>query len=130
MTILNCELDSIQLKEIPLKYPVKKIEVVQSEESSQLSFLIDSEIESTDIEIQNNIIDIMLRTAIDNNANKITEIRKKWLIDTIVLDPGHGGKDPGNRGNGYFEKNIALNIALNVGEILTKNKVKTKIIKK
>ena len=37
---------------------------------------------------------------------------------------GHGGKDPGNRGNGYFEKNIALNIALNVGEILTKNKVK------
>ena len=42
----------------------------------------------------------------------------------VVVDAGHGGKDPGNRGNGYFEKNIALNIALNVGEILTKNKVK------
>ena len=42
----------------------------------------------------------------------------------VVVDAGHGGKDPGNRGNGYFEKNIALNIALNVGEILTQNKVK------
>ena len=24
----------------------------------------------------------------------------------VVVDAGHGGKDPGNRGNGYFEKNI------------------------
>ena len=29
---------------------------------------------------------------------------------TIVIDPGHGGKDPGNTGNGYLEKNIALKI--------------------
>ena len=34
---------------------------------------------------------------------------------TVVLDPGHGGKDPGNTGNGYLEKNIALSIALKVG---------------
>lgn len=34
---------------------------------------------------------------------------------TVVLDAGHGGKDPGNRGNGYYEKNIALSIALKVG---------------
>tara|TARA_S200000501_G_scaffold103908_1_gene97308 strand:- start:3336 stop:4418 length:1083 start_codon:yes stop_codon:yes gene_type:complete len=40
---------------------------------------------------------------------------------TIVIDPGHGGKDPGNTGNGYLEKNIALRIALGLGEILEKN---------
>lgn len=39
---------------------------------------------------------------------------------TVVLDPGHGGKDPGNRGNGYYEKNIALSIALKVGYELEK----------
>ncbi|QCX02306.1 N-acetylmuramoyl-L-alanine amidase [Aggregatimonas sangjinii] len=39
----------------------------------------------------------------------------------IVLDAGHGGHDPGNLGNGYFEKNIALNIVLNIGEILEKD---------
>ena len=36
----------------------------------------------------------------------------------VVLDAGHGGHDPGNLGNGYMEKNIALNIVLKVGEIL------------
>lgn len=41
---------------------------------------------------------------------------------TIVLDAGHGGHDPGNLGNGYLEKNIALNIVLNVGAILKEKK--------
>mgnify|MGYP000569044239 CR=1 FL=1 len=40
----------------------------------------------------------------------------------VVLDAGHGGHDPGNLGNGYLEKNIALNIVLKVGEILGANK--------
>ena len=41
-------------------------------------------------------------------------------VFTVVLDAGHGGKDPGNRGNGYYEKNIALSIALQVGSELEK----------
>lgn len=40
----------------------------------------------------------------------------------VVLDAGHGGHDPGNLGNGYLEKKIALNIVLKVGEMLSKNK--------
>ncbi len=40
----------------------------------------------------------------------------------IVLDAGHGGHDPGNLGNGYLEKNIALNIVLKVGAILEQHK--------
>ncbi|TXD57045.1 N-acetylmuramoyl-L-alanine amidase [Polaribacter sp. IC066] len=40
---------------------------------------------------------------------------------TIVIDAGHGGKDPGNLGNGYKEKNIALKVALLVGKELNKN---------
>jgi len=40
----------------------------------------------------------------------------------VVLDAGHGGHDPGNLGNGYLEKKIALNIVLKVGEILSNNK--------
>ena len=38
----------------------------------------------------------------------------------VVLDAGHGGHDPGNLGNGYKEKDIALNIVLEVGKILEK----------
>lgn len=39
----------------------------------------------------------------------------------VVLDAGHGGHDPGNLGNGYLEKNIALSIVLKAGAILEKN---------
>ena len=39
----------------------------------------------------------------------------------VVLDAGHGGHDPGNLGNGYKEKDIALKIVLEMGRELEKN---------
>ena len=39
----------------------------------------------------------------------------------VVLDAGHGGKDPGNLGNGYKEKDIALKVVLSIGKALEKN---------
>ena len=42
---------------------------------------------------------------------------KKFVV---VLDAGHGGKDPGNLGNGYREKDIALKTVLAVGKALEK----------
>ncbi|WPY97112.1 N-acetylmuramoyl-L-alanine amidase [Christiangramia sp. OXR-203] len=40
----------------------------------------------------------------------------------VVLDAGHGGKDPGNMGNGFKEKDIALSIILKIGAELEKYK--------
>ena len=40
----------------------------------------------------------------------------------VVIDAGHGGTDPGNLGNGYFEKDIVLKIALEVGKLLKADK--------
>ena len=40
----------------------------------------------------------------------------------VVLDAGHGGKDPGNVGNGYIEKDIALKVTLLVGKYLEDTK--------
>ncbi|GAA4302077.1 N-acetylmuramoyl-L-alanine amidase [Aestuariibaculum suncheonense] len=39
----------------------------------------------------------------------------------VVLDAGHGGHDPGNMGNGFKEKDIALKIVLEVGKMIEKN---------
>ena len=39
---------------------------------------------------------------------------------TIILDAGHGGKDPGKSYHGFTEKEIALKTTLKVGEFLEK----------
>ena len=52
-------------------------------------------------------------------TNKIQSQEKPFVV---VLDAGHGGHDSGNRGNGYYEKNIALSIALKIGKTLEKTK--------
>ena len=42
---------------------------------------------------------------------------------TVVIDPGHGGKDPGSPGTGrykVYEKDIALDISIRLGELIKK----------
>ncbi|MGI6717594.1 MAG: N-acetylmuramoyl-L-alanine amidase [Bacteroidales bacterium] len=46
---------------------------------------------------------------------------KEYKIHTIVLDPGHGGKDPGAIGGGYKEKDIVLSICKKLGALIEKN---------
>lgn len=50
-----------------------------------------------------------------------TQVPKTSIVKTIVLDPGHGGKDPGNLGTKRYkttEKDVALAITLLVGKYL------------
>ncbi len=42
-------------------------------------------------------------------------------IDKLVIDAGHGGKDPGTIGKHTKEKYVALSIALKLGELVKKN---------
>lgn len=47
---------------------------------------------------------------------------------TVVLDPGHGGKDPGAVGKTGQEKEINLNVALAVGKLITEKYPDVKIV--
>jgi N-acetylmuramoyl-L-alanine amidase len=63
-----------------------------------------------------------------NVAIKNIDIEKnKWKFSTIIIDPGHGGKDPGAVGyRGTLEKDIALDVAKRLEKKISKNmKVKT-----
>ena len=44
------------------------------------------------------------------------EARERWKLDTVVIDPGHGGKDPGATANGLYEKDIVLDVAHKLGD--------------
>jgi N-acetylmuramoyl-L-alanine amidase len=50
---------------------------------------------------------------------------KEWII---VLDPGHGGRDPGALGSSSSEKNITLSIAFKTGKYLEQNLNNVKVI--
>jgi len=55
--------------------------------------------------------------------------KSNWMIDTIVIDPGHGGKDPGALGYYHLkEKDIVLKIALKLGKYLKKRLPGVKIL--
>ena len=56
-------------------------------------------------------------TSFNKNDTEV-QLKDKFVV---VLDAGHGGHDPGNIGNGYLEKKIALAIVLNVGKQLEKH---------
>jgi N-acetylmuramoyl-L-alanine amidase len=44
--------------------------------------------------------------------------RERWKLDTVVIDPGHGGKDPGAVANGLHEKDIVLDVAHKLGDYI------------
>ena len=48
-------------------------------------------------------------------------IQAEGSIFTVVIDPGHGGRDPGAIGKRGKEKNINLNVALKLGNLIQKN---------
>ena len=79
--------------------------------------------------IKNRLKIIISSTAKTKNvAIKNIDIEKnKWKFSTIIIDPGHGGKDPGAVGyRGTLEKDIALDVAKRLEKKISKNmKVKT-----
>ncbi|SHK80622.1 N-acetylmuramoyl-L-alanine amidase family protein [Rhodothermus profundi] len=56
--------------------------------------------------------------ALNKQPTASPRVADRWHLDTIVIDPGHGGKDPGAVANGVREKDVTLAVALKLGEYL------------
>ncbi len=122
LTIAGAKVDSLSLVESQLRNPVVRIRTIQSQESAQVSFLLKSKVDDFELEAYNDHISIFLRTAMAENADKIKEMRRRWLLDTIVIDAGHGGKDSGAIGiGGLQEKTVTLDIAKKLGKLIETN---------
>jgi N-acetylmuramoyl-L-alanine amidase len=50
------------------------------------------------------------------------------ILKTVVLDAGHGGKDPGAIGTYSSEKNIALSVVLKLGKLLRDSLPQLKVV--
>jgi N-acetylmuramoyl-L-alanine amidase len=118
---------------------VSKVEGFQLGETASIAFKLKKNIISKELVFDNDSNDfyVNLRTqetiAKESGNEKLKsdleEQKKRWLIDTIVLDAGHGGKDPGAIGfSKYYEKNIVLPITLQLGQILQEKMPDMKIV--
>ncbi len=130
---------------------VKDIVAIQSPTSVQLTFRLSGKIAASEILREEGTQDILVsvrthagaeppasesrtgnaggkptvnppeRTASPVFSPDLAERRKRWDLDVIVIDPGHGGHDPGTIGiSGVYEKDIALAISLKLGSLIKK----------
>src|ERR1700741_5406203 len=49
-------------------------------------------------------------------------------VKTVVIDAGHGGKDPGCNGDSHNEKDVTLAVALKLGKLIEENLKDVKVI--
>jgi N-acetylmuramoyl-L-alanine amidase len=68
---------------------------------------------------------IALLSMVISGSSPLPKSKSGWVI---VIDPGHGGRDPGAIGSFSYEKNIVLPVALRMGDYLEKNIPNVKVI--
>ena len=124
VTLYGGSLDSVRIASEQRMGIVKKIVPFQFESSAQVSFLLDEDVSDRNVYVDKGEVLVTLRSSKAVDPAWVTSSgvdRKRWLIDTIVIDPGHGGKHPGAVGKtGLMEKVVTLDIARRLKELLKK----------
>ncbi len=106
---------------------VKEVRPVQTGMVTQLSFRLQQEIDASQVSISNQgstiLVSLPTQEVVPEAVLRTLERdRQKWRIDTIVLDPGHGGRDPGAIGpEGTREKDVTLQVALRLKKLMEKD---------
>ncbi|MBL7073854.1 N-acetylmuramoyl-L-alanine amidase [candidate division KSB1 bacterium] len=129
VTIYGGKIDSTKLANEETGGIVRKILPFQLPESAQISFLLKGKVKEKIKEVSDRAITISLVTSTEVGPSRtatpkslkdnLEKERAKWAIDCIVIDPGHGGKDPGAIGkSGYQEKTATLDIAKRLARLL------------
>ncbi len=111
---------------------------IQSPNSIQLSFRLKQKYVSKQVFVDSTTNSVIIALYSSADVQKIfsEELKKKlenekknWKLDVIVIDPGHGGKDPGTIGvHGTEEKNVALAVGLDLRQDLRRALPKVKVV--
>lgn len=111
---------------------VRTVEFKDIAGNSQLEFRLKDgySTHETFLDIENNDILITIHNKkFEHVESPIIDNMKKWQFDVVVIDAGHGGKDPGAIGiTGVYEKDINLAIALKLGALIKQNLPDVKVV--
>jgi len=101
---------------------VKDVVAEQIGELAHVAFHLKRDMSGANFDVSQHSNSIWLSIPSKNNKDIFENLeheKEKWRIDKIVIDPGHGGKDPGTIGaNGTYEKDVVLQISKRLKELL------------
>ena len=127
LTIAGAVIDTTNINNGLTRGVVRQIESDQIGSTAQVAFKLGSKVISHDWYqgLDPNEIVITLRTPLGQIENHLEDVKDKWRLDIVVLDAGHGGKDPGAIGKyGTKEKDVVLDITKRAGKLLEKSGIK------
>jgi N-acetylmuramoyl-L-alanine amidase len=132
ITLYGGTLDTIKLASEGIPGIFRKLLSFQSEHSAQMSFQFERKILDRKVTVGEGTVSVSVWTSdkLHDISNALPEKAKaRWLIDTIVIDPGHGGRDPGAIGpTGAKEKDINLAIAFRLKSLLERRLPQAKVL--
>ncbi len=105
---------------------IREIIPLMAKEMLQFNVKLRMKIDGIDYFIEPETGDIIISLRHNYQKNAVPSdksiAKNRWLIDTIVLDPGHGGKrSPGAVApDGTMEKDIVLDVSRRLGNLLKK----------
>ena len=106
---------------IPQNSTIRSVTADQLDGTSQLTFRLRGTVEGVDVLHRDSPPEILLtirRPYVIDQTHYLNQERAKWKLDKIVLDAGHGGYDPGARGNGLKEKDVTLDVVKRLGKLI------------
>ncbi len=143
VTLPSASVDTAALNAAEINPVIEQMIAVQSPTSAQISFKLTKKINTSEVvqDAASNDILVSIHTvappskkeiAADRKRQEAEERkrqeemqsqldaqRKKWKLDVVVLDAGHGGNDPGTLGTiGTREKDITLGIVLKLRKLI------------
>ena len=135
LSVYGGKLDAEEISRAQPHGGVQEIAAYQYEQSAQVSLRLASDIGGYEIypTAHPNRIVVLLRKRGKKPpqappAEEIVFDRKRWTYHTIIVDPGHGGRDPGAIGpTGLKEKDVVLDIGRRLADLL-RNKLNMKVI--
>ncbi len=136
--VFGGRVDTESIAAVAVDGVVSKVQAIQFEQLVSLAFRLNQPIENKELVVNNEangfIVNLrtkeqLARREEEDSENELEKQKNDWLVDTIVIDPGHGGKDPGAIGYGNLrEKDIVLSIALKLGAIIKKELPGIKVV--
>lgn len=127
---LTC--DEKELNKIYPKGLIKSLSVKNIQKNSQLAFTLNEGYSTSEVFHDTDSDDLIItihNKLLSNAALNLTKNIEKWNLNTVVIDAGHGGKDPGAIGiNGVKEKDINLAIAIKLGALIEKELDGTNVV--